>query len=133
MAVALYQAPDEVAATLDLRPVEDVASLPGTSRRAPDQPFLASADGFSLHAGVAAGADERKKIERLSLTSQGQVRYMLKTPYRDGTTHVVFEPKAIARDVRVEEIQPVVNDLLAANPLMRRGARHVRGTGGLTR
>ena len=23
---------------------------------------------------------------------QGQVRYTLKTPYRDGTTHVVFEP-----------------------------------------
>jgi len=46
---------------------------------------------------------------------------MLKTPYRDGTTHVVFEPKAIARDVRVEGIQPVVNDLLAANLIMRRG------------
>jgi len=81
-------------------------SLPGTTRRARDKPFLASADGFSLHAGVAAGADERKKVERLcryiarpaiatgrlSLTSQGQVRYTLKTPYRDGTTHVVFEP-----------------------------------------
>jgi len=81
-------------------------SLPGTTRRAPDKPFLASADGFSLHAGVAAGVDERKKVERLcryiarppiatgrlSLTSQGQVRYTLKTPYRDGTTHVVFEP-----------------------------------------
>jgi len=29
---------------------------------------------------------------RLSLTSQGQVRYTLKTPYRDGTAHVVFAP-----------------------------------------
>jgi hypothetical protein len=29
---------------------------------------------------------------RLALTAQGQVRYQLKTPYRDGTTHVVFEP-----------------------------------------
>ena len=29
---------------------------------------------------------------RLSLTAQGQVRYQLKTPYRDGTTHVLFEP-----------------------------------------
>jgi hypothetical protein len=58
------------------------------------------------HAGVSAGADDRKKVERLcryiarppvatgrlSLTTQGQVRYTLKTPYRDGTTHVVFEP-----------------------------------------
>jgi len=29
--------------------------------------------------------------ERLSLTGQGNVRYRLKTPYRDGTTHVIFE------------------------------------------
>ena len=29
---------------------------------------------------------------RLALTPQGRVRYTLKTPYRDGTTHVVFEP-----------------------------------------
>jgi hypothetical protein len=31
-------------------------------------------------------------IERLSLTPQGNIRYALKTPYRDGTTHVIFEP-----------------------------------------
>jgi hypothetical protein len=30
--------------------------------------------------------------KRLSLTSNGNVRYQLKTPYRDGTTHVIFEP-----------------------------------------
>lgn len=30
--------------------------------------------------------------ERLALTSSGQVRYALKTPYRDGTTHLVLEP-----------------------------------------
>lgn len=62
--------------------------------------------GFSLHAGVAAKAHERKKLERLcryisrpavsekrlSLTPNGNVRYRLKTPYRDGTTHVIFEP-----------------------------------------
>jgi hypothetical protein len=62
--------------------------------------------GFSLHAGVSARADERKKLERLcryisrpavserrlSLTPGGNIRYQLKTPYRDGTTHVIFEP-----------------------------------------
>jgi Putative transposase len=31
-------------------------------------------------------------IERFSLTAQGHNRYALKTPYRDGTTHVIFEP-----------------------------------------
>ena len=61
---------------------------------------------MSLHAGVAARADERQKLERLcryisrpaisekrlSLTPNGNVRYELKTPYRDGTTHVIFAP-----------------------------------------
>ena len=66
-------------------------SLPGTPLLQPSKPFLASADRFSLHAGVAAGADERQKVERLcgyiarpaiatgrlSLTAPGQVRYTL--------------------------------------------------------
>jgi hypothetical protein len=30
---------------------------------------------------------------RLALTGSGHVRYTLKTPYRDGTTHVIFEPE----------------------------------------
>lgn len=29
--------------------------------------------------------------KRLALTHQGKVRYKLKTTYRDGTTHVIFE------------------------------------------
>ena len=29
---------------------------------------------------------------RWPLTASGQVRYALKTPYRDGTTHIVLEP-----------------------------------------
>ena len=55
---------------------------------------------------MATGAKERKKLEhlcryisrpalaekRLSPTSGGNVPYHLKTPWRDGTTHVVFEP-----------------------------------------
>ena len=67
---------------------------------------LAKAAGFSLHAGVAARADQSDKLERfcryisrpavsekrLSLTANGQVRYRLKTLYRGGTTHVIFNP-----------------------------------------
>ncbi len=62
-----------------------------------DEPFgdgVGKVSGFSLHAGVAARADERKKLERLcrtisrpavsekrlSLTPKGNVRYQLKTP-----------------------------------------------------
>ena len=67
---------------------------------------VAKEAGFSLHAGVAAQAWERDKLERwcryisrpavsekrLSLTSAGNIRYKLKTPYSDGTSHVIFEP-----------------------------------------
>ena len=67
---------------------------------------LAKASGFSLHAGVATQAHQRRKLERLcryiarpavstermALTSQGNVRYTLKTLYRDGTTHIILEP-----------------------------------------
>ena len=31
-------------------------------------------------------------VERLDLTAQGQVRYRLKTAYRDGATHIVLDP-----------------------------------------
>jgi hypothetical protein len=30
--------------------------------------------------------------KRLSLTPNGNVRYQLKTPYKDGTSYVIFEP-----------------------------------------
>ena len=67
--------------------------------------------GFSLHAGVAANAHERKKRERLcryisrpavsekrlSLTTNGNIRYQLKTPYRDGTTHVLLRALRLHR------------------------------------
>lgn len=67
---------------------------------------VANHAGFSLHAGVMAEVHQRDKLERLcryvsrpavsekrlALTSNGQVRYELKTPYRNGTTHVIFQP-----------------------------------------
>ena len=67
---------------------------------------VANTSGFSLHAGVFADADEPEKLERLcryisrpaiseqrlNMTDHGKVRYELKTPYRDGTTHVFFHP-----------------------------------------
>lgn len=33
--------------------------------------------------------------ERLALSASGQVRYTLKTPYRDGTTDIVLEPREL--------------------------------------
>ena len=68
--------------------------------------MLGGASLGSLHAGVAAEADQRDKlerlcryvsrsavaIERLSRSADGRIRYALKTPYRDGTPQVIFEP-----------------------------------------
>ncbi len=84
----------------------------GTLQTLPDESdslsssSVAETAGFSLHAGVATKANDRVKLERLcryitrpaismkrlSLTRNGQVRYELKTPWRNGTTHVIFEP-----------------------------------------
>ncbi|MCL4774431.1 MAG: transposase [Burkholderiaceae bacterium] len=67
---------------------------------------MVRAGGFSLHAGIDIAPHQRAKLERLcryvsrppvatertALTSSGHIRYQLKTPYRDGTTHLVIEP-----------------------------------------
>ena len=81
---------------------------------------VARANGFSLHAGVSCEGNQKEKVRagtaretalgckrerlcryisrpavavpRLSLSSTGKVVYTLKTPYRDGTTQVAFEP-----------------------------------------
>ena len=67
---------------------------------------VAKANGFSLHAGVSCEGNQKDRRERLcryisrpavavpclSLSSTGKVVYALKTPYRDGTIQVAFEP-----------------------------------------
>lgn len=62
--------------------------------------------GFSLHAGLAVEADDRRKLERLlryglrppyaqkrlSMLPDGRVKLKLRKPYYTGQTSVVFEP-----------------------------------------
>ena len=81
-------------------------TLPSTSNATTQSDRVAKTAGFSLHAGVAAARHQRDKLERLaryisrpgvsekrlSVTANNKIRYELKTPYRDGTTHVFFEP-----------------------------------------
>jgi len=46
-----------------------------------------------LIANMAAALDfNYYRYSVLALTPQGNVRYTLKTPYRDGTTHIILEP-----------------------------------------
>ena len=85
--------------------LQSIAAQPERPERA-GRHGAAEAGGFSLHAGLDIQPGERAKLERLcryvsrppvaterlALTPSGQVRYPLKTPYRDGTTHIVLEP-----------------------------------------
>jgi hypothetical protein len=71
-----------------------------------EQPLCADIDGFNLHAAVRVEAHDRKRLEqlcryitrpalsdeRLQLNAAGQVELKLKTPWRDGTTHLVMSP-----------------------------------------
>ena len=70
------------------------------------QPLCADISGFSLHAAVRCGADDRQSLEqlcryitrpalaneRVQTNAAGQVVLKLKTPWRDGTTHLVMSP-----------------------------------------
>jgi hypothetical protein len=86
--------------------LQTVPALAEESEQQGDGRGAANAGGLSLHAGIDIQPHQREKlerlcryvsrppvaVERLALTSSGQVRYALKTPYRDGTTHIVMEP-----------------------------------------
>jgi hypothetical protein len=70
------------------------------------QPLCADMDGFSLHAAMRIEAHDRKRLEqrcrcitrpalsdeRVQCDAAGQVELKLKTPWRDGTTHLVMSP-----------------------------------------
>jgi hypothetical protein len=67
---------------------------------------LARTNGFSLHAGVAVPANDRQRLERLCRyvgrppvatermkeLADGRLLYELRHRWRDGTSHVAFEP-----------------------------------------
>ena len=86
------------------RKVVTLQTLPGDA--GPLEGDAGKVGGFSLHVGVAAEAHESQKLERLcryiarpaiserrlSISPQGRVRYQLKTPWRNGTTHVEWDP-----------------------------------------
>ena len=91
----------------DTGPLEgDAGSATAPCVALPPTSLSAKVGGFSLHADVAAEAHESGKLERLcrtiarpaisekrlSISPQGRVRYPLKTPWKNGTTHVEFEP-----------------------------------------
>jgi len=80
-------------------------TAPGRDDKAPAG-LCAQAHGFSLHAGVRCGAHPRKALERLcryitrpAIANErlkedgaGNVLLQLKSPWRDGTTHLRMTP-----------------------------------------
>jgi len=105
------------------RKVFTLQTIPPKLDLPPGSERVAKLAGFSLHAGVAAKAHQRDKLERLcryiarpavsekrlSLTATGKVRYELKTPYRNGTTHVIFEPIDFIARLAAQVPKPRVN------------------------
>ena len=89
---------------------QKVLTLQGAMPRETDfkQMLCADIDGVSLHAAVRCGADDRQALEqlcryitrpalaneRLQTNAAGRVVLKLKTPWRDGSTHLVMSPLA---------------------------------------
>ena len=85
--------------------VLSLQSVAGSSKSA-TLTLCANAHGFSLHAGLRCGADQRSELEqlcryitrppiangRLSRNRTGNVVLRLKSAYKDGTTHIVMSP-----------------------------------------
>jgi len=87
---------------------QKVLTVQGAMPRDADfkQSLCADMQGFSLHAAVRCGADDRQALEqlcryitrpalaneRVQTNAAGQVLLKLKTPWRDGTTHLVLSP-----------------------------------------
>ena len=105
----------------------------GVTSRGPRQARL---DGFDLHANVWLSANDRAGLERLAryvlrpplaqdrlrLRPDGRVVVELKTPWRDGTTALVFEPLELLEKLAAITPRPEVNliichGVLAPSPM----------------
>ena len=87
---------------------QKVLTVQGVMPRDADvkQTLCADSNGFSLHAAVRCGADDRQALEqlcryinrpalpneRVQTNAAGQIELKLKTAWRDGTTHLVMSP-----------------------------------------
>jgi hypothetical protein len=94
-----------------------------------DEPVHGSHDpcanyaGFSLHVGLKIVSKRRDKLEKLcryisrpplaharrSMTEDGKVSYRLKTPFRNGATHVIFETEDFIAKLAALVLPPRAN------------------------
>jgi hypothetical protein len=104
----------------------------------PTQQRCANAQGFSLHAEVRCAMNQRNKLEqlcryitrpaianeRLTLNSAGDVVLQLKSPYQNGTTHIVMSPLEFMQRLAALVPRPRLNlirfhGVLAPNATLR--------------
>jgi hypothetical protein len=111
---------------------------PGLTARGPRQAHL---DGFDLHANVRVPPNDRARLEhlcryllrpplaqdRLRLRVDGRIVVRLKRAWRDGTTHLVFEPLEFLAKLAALTPRPAINLLLYHGVLAphARWRRHV--------
>jgi hypothetical protein len=90
------------------------------------QPLQARCDGFDLHGAVTVGGQDRDRLEqlcryllrppiaqeRLALRPDGTVLVTLKTPWRDGTTQLCFEPVTLLERLAALTPRPRINVVL---------------------
>ena len=108
-------------------------------------PCHAHGAGFDLHAGVVVPARDRARLERtcryalrppvaddrLRLTETGQVLLELRHRWRDGITHLLFDPIELLERLAALTPRPRVNLVLYYGVLAARAAWRSRlGTGG---
>jgi hypothetical protein len=93
--------------------------------------LCARIDGFDLHGRVAFGAQQRMRLEklvqycarpplandRLEKLPDGHYRLKLKGPWRDGTTHLKFEPIELMERIAAQIPKPYINLVLYAGVL----------------
>ncbi len=86
----------------------------------------ARADGFDLHANVVSPAGDRERLERLcryalrppvaqerlSVTDEGEVLLLLRRPWTDGTTYLLFGPVEFLERLAALTPRPRVNLVL---------------------
>ncbi len=100
-------------------------------------PLCFSARGFSLHAATRIAAEERAGLERLcryvtrpplavgrlQLIDADHLTFRLKTPWLDGTTHLVLSPLELIEKLAALIPPPRLN-LLRYHGLLAPNARH---------
>ena len=121
---------------------QKVLTVQGAMPREPGfrQDLCADSNGFSLHAAVRCGADERQALEqlcryitgpalaneRVQCNAAGQVVLKLKTAWRDGTTHLVMSPLEFMQRLAALVPRPLAGRV---GPVARPLARHKQSTG----